>query len=394
MSDTDGRAVRIGHAHDLYIETPEALAALCRRLAGSPWLALDTEFIRERSYRARLCLLQIASPDLVACIDPLALPDLAPLRGLLAAADTVKVLHAAHQDLEILYQLYGEVPTPVFDTQIAAALLGQGDQIGYGRLVADLLGIELAKDHARTDWAQRPLDPAQVRYAADDVRYLGEIYLAQHERLAALGRGDWLEDDFRRLSDPASYRVDPQAQWKRLRGIQHLRGRQLCAAQALAAWREQLAQDADRPRRWILADDVLVDLARRMPRNAAALARIRGLPERTLERHGDTLVDLFEQARKRPESECPQAAERLVLTPDQEALADLLMATLRVEAQRQNIGPAMLATRRELERLAVGETDLPVLRGWRAKLVGDTLLAVGRGERGLRAADGGVRLED
>jgi ribonuclease D len=393
MSDT--HAVRIDSAHDLYVDTPEALSALCERLVGTPWVALDTEFIRERTYRARLCLIQIASPEVVACIDPLALPGLEPLRELLSASDTVKVLHAAHQDLEIFHQLFGAVPAPVFDTQIAAALLGLGEQMGYGRLVADLLGVELEKGHARTDWAQRPLDPEQVSYAADDVRYLGEIYLEQCERLAALGRSDWLDEDFRRLSDPASYAVDPQTQWTRLRGIQHLRGHQVCAAQALAAWREELAQQADRPRRWILADEVLIDLARRMPRDASALGRLRGLPERTLERHGDAILQLLEQARSRPEEDCPQPAERLVLTPDQEALADLLMATLRIEAGRQNIGPAMLATRRELERLASGEDDLPVLRGWRAKLVGDTLLAVRRGEHGLRAADDGhVRLED
>ena len=392
---SDAHAVRIDSAHDLYVDTPDTLITLCERLAGTPWLALDTEFIRERTYRARLCLIQVASAELVACIDPLALPDLDPLRELLSAPDTVKVLHAAHQDLEIFHQLFGAVPAPVFDTQIAAALLGLGEQMGYGRLVAELLGVELEKGHARTDWAQRPLDPEQVSYAADDVRYLGEIYLEQRERLAALGRSDWLDEDFRRLSDPASYALDPQTQWTRLRGIQHLRGRQLCAAQALAAWREELAQQADRPRRWILADEVLVDLARRMPCDTAALGRLRGLPERTLERHGSAILELLEQARARPEEDCPQPAERLVLTPDQEALADLLMATLRIEAGRQHIGPAMLATRRELERLASGADDLPVLRGWRAKLVGDTLLAVRRGEHGLRAVgDGHVRLED
>ena len=392
MNDID--TVRVDRAHDLYIDTPEALDALCKRLEGSSWLALDTEFIRERTYRARLCLIQVASPELVACIDPLALPDLEPLGPLLTAPGTVKVLHAAHQDLEIFHQLYGAVPSPVFDTQIAAALLGLGEQMGYGRMVSEMLGVDLEKGHARTDWAQRPLDPEQIGYAADDVRYLGEIYLEQRERLAALSRSDWLDEDFRRLSDPASYAVDPQTQWTRLRGIQHLRGNQLCAAQALAAWREELAQQADRPRRWILADEVLVDVARRMPRNTAALARIRGLPERTLERHGSAILELLEQSRSRPETDCPQPAERLVLTSGQEALADLLMATLRIEAQRQNIGPAMLATRRELERLASGDDDLPVLRGWRARLIGDTLLAVRRGERCLRVSEDGVRLED
>lgn len=394
MNDTSPRAVRIENAHDLYIDNPDALSELCERLAGAPWLALDTEFIRERTYHARLCLVQIASPDLIACIDPLALPNLDALRPILQAPETVKILHAAHQDLEIFYQLNGIVPTPVFDTQIAAALLGLGEQIGYGRLVSDMVGIDLEKGHARTDWAQRPLEPEQIRYAADDVRYLGEIYIAHRERLDALGRGDWLQEDFLRLSDPASYVVDPQAQWTRLRGIQHLHGRQLCAAQALAAWREEQARNANRPRRWMLADDVLVDLARRMPRDRTALARIRGLPERALERHGAVILDLLNRARERPESECPRPAERIILSPMQEALADLLMATLRLEAERQAISPAMLATRRELERLAKGDHDLPVLRGWRARLVGDTLRAVSSGERYLRVVDDSIRLLD
>lgn len=387
-------AGRIDPAHDLYVDTPDGLDALCRRLEGAPWVALDTEFIRERTYRARLCLVQVASPALVACIDPLSLPGLEPLRERLCAENTVKVLHAAHQDLEIFYQLFGVVPAPVFDTQIAAALLGLGEQIGYGRLVADLLGVELEKGHARTDWSRRPLDPEQVSYAADDVRYLGEIYHEQRKRLATLERESWLEEDFRRLSDPTSYVVSPQTQWKRLRGIQHLRPRQLCAAQALAAWREELAQQADRPRRWILADEVLVDIARRMPHDPAALGRIRGLPERTLERHATTLLALLEQARHRPEEECPQPPERLTLTLEQEAVADLLMATLRIEAARQNVSPAMLATRRDLERLACGQDDLPVLQGWRERLAGAALRAVRDGERALRVSSGQLRLEE
>ncbi|APZ44488.1 ribonuclease D [Acidihalobacter ferrooxydans] len=386
--------MRRDSADDLYIDAPEALAALCARLQTSPWLALDTEFIRERTYRARLCLIQVATPDLVACIDPLTLPDLEPLRDILMATGTLKVLHAAHQDLEILYQLFGTVPQPVFDTQIAAALLGTGEQIGYGRLVADRLGIELDKGHARTDWTKRPLDPEQIRYAADDVRYLGEIFMAQRDQLDALGRSDWLQDDFERLSAPATYSIDPQSQWKRLRGIQHLHGSQLCIAQALAAWREDVAQQADRPRRWILADDVLLDIARRMPRDTSALSRIRGMPERVLERHGQILLETVARARARPANECPQPASRLVLSPEQEALADLLMATLRIEAERHRIGVAMLATRREIERIVIGEENLPVFQGWRARLVGDTLRAVCRGERGLRIADGHVRLED
>lgn len=367
---------------DLYIDTPEALNALAERLDGAPWLALDTEFMRERSYRAHLCLIQIATPELIACIDPLALDDLSPLGKALTEAGTIKVLHAAHQDMEILLQHLGRPPAPVFDTQLAATLLGLGEQIGYGRLVAELLGVELEKGHARTDWSQRPLEPEQIRYAADDVRYLGEVFLHLRERLQALGRLAWLEEDFARLSDPETYRTDPRAQWKRLRGIQRLRGRALCAAQELAAWREREAQRADKPRKWILPDDVLLEIARRAPRDMHQLGRIRGLPPRTAQRHGAALLDALDKARARAQEDCPKIAERLSLGPDQEALTDVLMAVLKMEAQRHGIGAAMLATRRELERFAAGENDLPVLQGWRGRLVGDALHAVRSGERG------------
>lgn len=380
--------------NDLYIDTQNALIELVEQhLASTPWIAIDTEFIRERSYQARLCLIQFATPERVGCIDPLSLSDLTPLREVFRNPHITKVLHACHQDLEILYQVFGEVPTPVFDTQIAAALLGQGEQIGYGRLVSEVLGVELDKNHARTDWAQRPLEPAQIRYAADDVRYLGEIYLRQKETLKARGRLSWLDEDFARLSDPASYIIDPMSQWKRLRGIQRLQGVSLCAAQELAAWREIQASKADRPRKWILPDDPLLDIARRMPETPDQLGRIRGLPSKTLEKHGKVLLECVQRARSRPPAECPQPSRRPILNPHQEALADMLMAALRIEAERHDIGVAMLATRREIERLAYGEDDLPILRGWRKRLAGETLCALRRGERALRYREGRIEIE-
>lgn len=383
---------RVPNAEDLYIDTPEALAALASRLTDAPWLAIDTEFLREKTYRARLCLIQLAAPGIVACVDPLVLPDIDALRPILCNKGITKILHAAHQDLEILYQLWGEIPMPVFDTQIAAALLGQGEQIGYGRLVAEAIDVTLDKGHARTDWSQRPLDPAQIHYAADDVRYLGELYAQQHTALSARGRLSWLGDDFRRLGDPDTYTTDPEAVWHRLNGVHHLQGVQLSIAQSLAAWRERQAQVADRPRRWILADEPLIDIARRPPASRDMLQRIRGLPDAVVGRHGDTLLRLVAEARERPESEWPILADRLALSPEQEALADLLMATLRLEARRQDIAPAMLATRRELEHLASGKTDLPVMQGWRAHVVGHALRAVIEGQLTVRMHDGQASL--
>jgi len=178
---------------EIFVDTSQSLAQLCRRLRDSDWLALDTEFVRDRSYYPRLCLLQVANEEVVACIDPLALPDMAELFSVIYDPGITKVFHAGRQDLEILYHLFGKLPQPLFDTQIAAALLGWGDQIGYGALVKAMLGVELPKAHSRTDWSIRPLSPEQIRYAADDVRYLRQLYQRQRQRLDELGRTEWLE---------------------------------------------------------------------------------------------------------------------------------------------------------------------------------------------------------
>lgn len=375
MDAGSSAGTRAARADDLYVDTPEALGALTARLDGTPWVALDTEFLREKTYRARLCLLQLSAPGIVACIDPLALADLAPLQQLLLNPGIVKILHAARQDLEILHQLWGSIPMPVFDTQIAAALLGPTDQIGYGRLVADLLGIELDKGHARTDWSRRPLAPAQLHYAADDVRYLGEVYAIQRDALEAHGRQAWFEDECRRLGEPSTYETDPQDAWLRLKGVYRLQGAQLGAAKALAAWREVEAVRTDRPRRWILADEPLLDIARHMPDTPETLGKIHNLPPSTLRRHGAALIEAAARARMQPREAWPILPARPQLDDAQSILAERLMEMLRRASESANIAPAMLATRREIERAATGETDLPVMRGWRAELLGDELRA-------------------
>ena len=231
----------------LYVDTPQALTQLCKQLQHSPWFALDTEFIREKTFYPRLCLLQVANTQHLACIDVLALNDLSPLLDILYDPASTKVLHSAHQDLEIFYHLRGALPTPIFDTQLAATLLGLGEQIGYAALVKTLLKIDLDKSQTRTDWSCRPLDPAQLSYAADDVRYLGQIYQQQRQELEQRQRLDWLTEDFTALCDPARYRVDVDQAWQRIKGQQRLRGVQLAVLRTLAAWREQRASSLDRP---------------------------------------------------------------------------------------------------------------------------------------------------
>jgi ribonuclease D len=377
-----------------YVDTPEALAALCESLAGSEWLALDTEFIRERTYYPRLCLLQICNGETAACVDPLALPDLGPLLELLYDGSILKVLHAARQDLEIFLHDFGRLPMPVFDTQPAAAMLGHGDQIGYANLVKLLLQVELPKDQSRTDWSLRPLDPQQLRYALDDVIYLGQLYLHMRGHLFDRERLQWLAADFATLADPQTYFPDPQRMWERIKGRQVLRGRQLAVLQRLAAWRETEARQRDLPRKWVLKDEVLIELSRRLPRDAQGLARIRGLEPGQIRREGETVLTLVREGAEAPQEQWPRDSARAApLDARQEAMVDLLNAALRLVAAEHELSPLAIASRRELEGLVRGDSaGNPLLEGWRHAVAGRVLQEVLRGEVRLEVSEGDLRL--
>lgn len=378
----------MSHAFE-YIDTPAALSALCASLKGKPWLAVDTEFMRERTYYPELCLVQVASDEVVACVDPLALPSLDPLMELFLDGATLKVLHAARQDLEIFYHLADRVPAPVFDTQVAARFLGLPDQAGYGAVVQSLLGISLDKSHARTDWARRPLPAAALEYAADDVRHLRTVYLKMQDELAARGRAGWAEPEMKALADEKLYRPDPEGAWHRLRGIQRLKPKAVAPAKALAAWRERTAMAENRPRQWILKDEALMDLVKQQPADLAALAAVRGVGDSLAKRHGAELLKLLagdgSAPAERHRSESP-------LGPRQEALVDALTALVRLKAAEGDVSAASLATRGELERLVRGERDLPVLKDWRLAMAGQSLLDFMAGEHALSAGDGGLRV--
>jgi len=374
----------------LYIDSPDALASLCEQLKGNTWLCLDTEFIREKTYYPQLCLIQVSTPDIIACIDPLVIKDLSPLSSLLADPGVTKVFHAASQDLELFYHLNETVPAPLFDTQVAASLMGLGDQIGYAGMVKEMLGVSLDKSHSRTDWSQRPLEPEQIRYAADDVRYLRDCYLQQLQWLTEKDRLDWLEDDFAKLTDPDRYQPIPENTWMRVKGIQKLRPQHLVVLKALAAWREKRAISSNRPRRWILKDEVLFEMARRSPKRVEELSKVRGLEDRQISKHGEEWIQLIARAQQLPKSEWPELASRKRLSPEQETIADLLMAGLRLFAQKASISPQAIANRKDIEALVSGNRELDLLRGWRMELVGRELLDLLDGRSGLTIENGAV----
>ncbi|MDD5034062.1 MAG: ribonuclease D, partial [Methylococcaceae bacterium] len=349
----------------LYIDTPEKLHELCAKLADAKWVALDTEFLREKTYFPKFCLLQIATSDYMACIDPLALEDLQPLFEILYDPGITLVFHAGRQDLEIFYHLNGELPQQLFDTQLAAPLLGLGEQISYATLVAEILGVHLSKSHSRTDWSRRPLSPEQLRYAADDVIYLEQAYQVMLPRLEQLGRIAWLQQDFAELADPALYQNPPESAWMRIGGVHQLKPKQLSILQSLAAWREQMARSQDLPRGWILKDDALFDLARQQPANAEQLSHVRGIDERIAKRHGPTLCGLIQEAAAHPPQSLTLKARPPKKTAEQEALLDLLMAVVRLRAAQNAINSSLLASRKDLEQLLDGDEDARLLHGWR-----------------------------
>ena len=371
-----------------YIDTAEALQAFCNRIAGADWIALDTEFLREKTYYPKLCLLQIATPDVVACVDPLALDDLGPLLDLIFDPGITKVMHSARQDMEIFFHLRGAAPAPVFDTQIAALLLGYPDQIGYGNLVRELLGVSLEKLHTRADWSLRPLSDPQLQYAADDVIYLVDVYRQLQAKLQQLGRLEWLAEDFQQLSSADLYLTHPEQAWLKVKGSNRLKGASLAVLQSLAKWREERAIRSDRPRGWILRDDALIEIARHRPVSVAALGKLRGLNERLVSKSGAELVAVVAQAVDSKPQPFPNAADRVRLTPIQDALVDAMLALVRLSGAQHALNPAVLASRKELEKLALGNADADVMHGWRRKLVGEQLQALLDGKLGLAVRDG------
>jgi ribonuclease D len=349
------------------------LESLVHALGRSEAVGIDTEFMRERTYYAQLCLLQLADTERSACVDTLALQDLTPLRALLANATVCKILHAARQDLEVLWPAAGAARN-VFDTQVAAGLIGLPAQIGYGDLVFRLLGIQLHKGQTRTDWSRRPLSPEQLQYAIEDVLHLPPLRVRLLEELARRGRLAWFEEDSAALDAASgSFDVDPEEAWLRLKGISELDEGRIRLARLLAAWRERRAMAANRPRGWILPDPALREIVQRVPRSSADLERIQDLPEGIRERSGAQILALVSEAAvNNPPPPLPQRRR-----PDGERIATIerLAQVARQVAGELQIAPELLVTRRQLERVADGDREASALNGWRREVVGESLLA-------------------
>lgn len=370
-----------------YIDTTEQLTDFCNVIKSVPWLAIDTEFQREKTYRSILALIQIATPDIVAIIDPLAC-DINPLLDVLSDKNILKIFHAARQDQEIFYDLRGEPLSPVFDTQIAAPILGHPEQAGYARLVDDILGVQLSKAHSRTDWLRRPLSDEQITYAADDVIYLAKLYPLLENQLKEKDRLNWLAPAFADLCKASLYANPPEFAWKRIRAAKRLKGASLSILQKVAEWREALAQTKNIPRGWLIKDDVLIDIAKLKPSSIHSLSSIRGVSEKFADKFGNTILQLISAAVDKKPSPLDAHKKPKKVTEKEEALADLLMAQVRLKAATANVNPTSLTNRKELLQLIQGQRDIELLSDWRNDMVGKDLIATLDGNSSFNVVSG------
>jgi len=366
------------------ITTTSELAAVCRRMASHPFVTVDTEFLRETTYYPLLCVAQMASPDEAVVVDALAPGiDLAPFYTLLAHERVMKVFHAARQDIEIVWHAAKLIPHPIFDTQVAAMVLGYGDSISYEQLVQRISADTLDKSHRFTDWTCRPLSDAQLTYAISDVTHLRDVYLALVADLKRRGRADWVEDEMRVLTSPDTYRMEPENAWKRLR-TRVRKPKELAVLIEVAAWREREAQSRDVPRSRVLKDEAIADIAVQAPTTAEKLKTLRSLPkgfERS--RWGEGIVAAVGRGLARDPKTLP-LQDRVQPAANGAAVVELLKVLLRMVSEQHHVAAKVIATVDDLERIAASDNaDVPALSGWRRELFGDKALALKHGKLAL-----------
>jgi ribonuclease D len=368
----------------IWIDRSEELDSLARALESQPEIGLDTEFLRERTFFPKLCLLQLRAAGQIWCVDTLKVGGLEALMPVLTAPGVHKLIHAARQDLEAIYLTTKQVVSPVFDTQIAAACIGMKPQVGYAELVKTLLDVTIPKGQTRTDWSKRPLTRAQLEYAADDVFYLDAIALELNGRLRKLGREHWVREDCLDLEERRLYEPDPAQAWERLRGIGQLPPEPRARAKAIAVWREKLARERDLPRAWILSDAALFSIAHANPSAAAALDALQPMNEK----FAATLLDALALSNAGEVQDLAPVQDSRP-TPEQKALLDSLSKTVDARAAELQVSAEVLAPRGELKSLAMGKRDIHALTGWRLQEIGTRLLAT-LGGTAARAATAGA----
>ncbi|NQW10840.1 MAG: ribonuclease D [Alphaproteobacteria bacterium] len=360
----------------------EALAALCSRIAEQDdFVAIDTEFMRDKTFYSKLCLVQVAGTEDVAAIDPLAPGlDLAPLYALMANVNVLKVFHAARQDVEIFVNQAGAVPYPLFDTQIAGMVCGFGDSVSYDKLVRAITGVQLDKTSRFTDWSHRPLSDRQIDYALADVIHLRPVYDQLRKQLQKTGRSEWLAEEMAQMVDPGTYRNDPEESWRRLK-IRSTKPKFLVVLQVLAAWREREAQSRDVPRNRILRDDALVDVAAQAPTSAAELARTRAFnSESAGGRIGRSVLDAVAKALSLPKEDWPNLPEPKDAPQGRMPVAELLRVLLKVKCEEHDVAPKLVASAEDLDAIASDDhANVRALEGWRRQVFGDAALAVKHG---------------
>lgn len=378
----------------LWIDNTKDLSELIEHMKHVSVVAIDTEFMREKSYFPRLCLLQIAFDDTVALIDPFGDIDLSLLESVLCDPQIMKVFHAGAQDLEILFQIIDKPVTPLFDTQSAASLIGLPDQVGYGAMVQEVLAVSLGKADSFTDWARRPLSEAQIVYAREDVTYLLAAYPVVIQRLEDLGRASWLDEEFAHKASLDYVTVDPREQWRRVKKVSMLNRRQTAVAREIAAWRELEAMRLNLPKRWVLGDESVIEIARRLPKNHNELENIRGVGHHAL-RQTKHIVGAIDTALNLSEDELPVLPRRRKSAHDVDASVDLMVALSRQRAKENNIAISQLAPRPLLEELAQQpRKDNPILTGWRKAMVGEELLALLEGAISLSLDNGKLTVSE
>lgn len=377
------------------ITTSDALATFCKDVAGDSYITVDTEFLRETTYYPKLCLVQIAGEKHNALIDPLA-PGLSlqPFFDLMANPAVLKVFHAASQDIEILVNMANIVPTPVFDTQIAAMVCGFGDQVGYEAIVRKLVGAQIDKSSQFTDWSRRPLTPKQMAYALSDVTHLRVVYEKLKSQIDAEDRSDWLEDELADLANADKYRVDPAQSWRRIKArIQNKK--QQAALMAVAAWREREAQTKNVPRGRILKDDAVGEIAIQVPQTTEAMHQLRLLPRGSADSSiGKGILAAIKDGLSWDPATLPSPKGRGDdMSPSQEAAAEVLKLALKIVSENAGVAPKLLASSADIDAIAISDTaDVPAMQGWRRAVFGDVAIALKSGKATIGLEKGRAKI--